>query len=290
MRRYRGYLKRKGLKDSSIKAYERRVSQFLQWTTEKGIIIKKTRYNDVIAYIAMQKKRGLTARSINQDQVAIRYYFESLGVKNNPATDIKVKGTPRSIPQNLLSEEQLQHLYESTDAGTPYRLRDKVMLGLFLFQGTSAGDVEAMKLKDVDVRSGKVTLTKKHKSNERILLLHPQQIIDFHTYIESARQQLNAKREIPSELLFFSSSSSSKLHNTLQRLANRLKKQHSIFSDYYQLRASVISNWMKEHNLREVQYRAGHRYVSSTERYQRGDVSELQELLKGFDPMQNRIP
>ena len=35
-----------------------------------------------------------------------------------------------------------------------------------------------------------------------------------------------------------------------------------------QIRASVISWWLKNYNLRQVQYMATHKYVSSTERYQ----------------------
>lgn len=285
MRRYRGYLKRKGLKETSIVAYQRRVSQFVQWLIENGITPNKTKYNDVISYISHQKRRGLTSRSINQDQVAIRYYFESKGVKNNPSTDIKVKGTPRAIPKDLLDENQLIEIYEGCVDGSTFRLRDKVMLGLMIFQGACAGDIQSMEPEDVDLKRGRITITKKLKSNERILALHPQQIIDFHHYIEKARPLLNLQRENQSEMLFTSSSTGSKIHNTLQRLAKRLKKQHPEFRDYLQLRASVISNWMKEHNLREVQYRAGHRYVSSTEKYKSADMSSLQNELRGFDPM-----
>ena len=41
------------------------------------------------------------------------------------------------------------------------------------------------------------------------------------------------------------------------------------------IRKSVIVNWLKQHNLRQVQYLAGHKYISSTERYV---VKDLQQL------------
>ena len=34
-----------------------------------------------------------------------------------------------------------------------------------------------------------------------------------------------------------------------------------------QIRASVITKWLRMYNLREVQYLVGHRYISSTESY-----------------------
>lgn len=39
--------------------------------------------------------------------------------------------------------------------------------------------------------------------------------------------------------------------------------------------ASVITNWLQYYNLREVQYMAGHKYVSSTERYRTDNLEDL---------------
>ena len=44
-----------------------------------------------------------------------------------------------------------------------------------------------------------------------------------------------------------------------------------------QVRASVIVKWLKMYNLREARYLAGHRYVSSTEKYKQNDLEGLQE-------------
>ncbi len=35
---------------------------------------------------------------------------------------------------------------------------------------------------------------------------------------------------------------------------------------------SVITNWLGKHGLRQVQYMAGHRFISSIERYQVGQI------------------
>ena len=42
-----------------------------------------------------------------------------------------------------------------------------------------------------------------------------------------------------------------------------------------QLRQSVITEWLKEKGLRQVQYMAGHRYVSNTERYLTTNLQDL---------------
>jgi integrase/recombinase XerD len=40
----------------------------------------------------------------------------------------------------------------------------------------------------------------------------------------------------------------------------------------------VITNWLKSYNIREVQYMAENRYISSTERYLQDDFENLYEL------------
>jgi integrase/recombinase XerD len=49
---------------------------------------------------------------------------------------------------------------------------------------------------------------------------------------------------------------------------------------------SVITNWLKKHSLRETQYLAGHKYVSSTARYQTTNLDDLQQALKDHHPLQ----
>jgi len=46
-----------------------------------------------------------------------------------------------------------------------------------------------------------------------------------------------------------------------------------------QIRQSVITEWLKEKNLRTVQYMAGHRYISSTERYKTSNLEDLKDAL-----------
>ena len=63
-------------------------------------------------------------------------------------------------------------------------------------------------------------------------------------------------------------------------LTKELKSQEESFINFKQVRTSVISHWLKSYNLREVQYMAGHRYVSSTERYL---VNHTEDLLADID-------
>ena len=52
-----------------------------------------------------------------------------------------------------------------------------------------------------------------------------------------------------------------------------------------QIRASVIAEWTRRYDVRIVQYMSGHKYVSSTERYQVTHLEDLQEQLRKFHPL-----
>jgi integrase/recombinase XerD len=52
-----------------------------------------------------------------------------------------------------------------------------------------------------------------------------------------------------------------------------------------EIRASVITNWLQHYNLREVQYMAGHKFVSSTERYRTDNLEDLQKELEKYHPL-----
>ena len=68
----------------------------------------------------------------------------------------------------------------------------------------------------------------------------------------------------------------------LKRLLRQLCPR---YRNFIQVRASVITCWIKQHGLRKAQYLAGHRYISSTEHYLHNDFEQLQNDLDLFHPL-----
>jgi len=69
-----------------------------------------------------------------------------------------------------------------------------------------------------------------------------------------------------------------------KRLSHEIRESNSDFINFKQVRTSVITQWLKQFNLREVQYMAGHRYVSSTEGYLVNQTEDLQADIDQFYP------
>lgn len=57
------------------------------------------------------------------------------------------------------------------------------------------------------------------------------------------------------------------LHNVMYALVQELQGINPGLTNALHIRGSVIINWLKLHNKRQVQYMAGHKYISSTEAY-----------------------
>lgn len=68
----------------------------------------------------------------------------------------------------------------------------------------------------------------------------------------------------------------------MQRQLRELNKK---VTNAKQVRSSVITHWLKQHHLRQVQYMAGHKYVSSTERYQLSNIDDLKNAVQEHHPM-----
>ena len=88
--------------------------------------------------------------------------------------------------------------------------------------------------------------------------------------------------------LFISINGSENIKNSLLHLFKEIQKTKPEILHAKQIRASVIVNWLKTNNLRQVQYMAGHKYVSSTERYQLDNLEKLQEKLEKYHPLNTK--
>lgn len=124
------------------------------------------------------------------------------------------------------------------------------------------------------------------RSNERTLKLEATQIMDIMEYQLQARNELLQLSGKQTDSYFVSIGTSDRFNNMIQKLIEKLHKQHSKVTTVNQIRTSVITHWLKLYNLRQVQYMAGHRYVSTTEGYLVNDFDDLSEEITKFHPME----
>jgi len=104
-------------------------------------------------------------------------------------------------------------------------------------------------------------------------------------YQLKTRGQLLEQSKKQSDTFFVSAGQSAHFRSIIQKLIAKLNLQNGTVSSAKQIRASVIINWLKLYNLRQLQYMAGHRFVSSTEAYLVNDINDLKEDVTKFHPI-----
>ena len=285
MTRFEEYLQEIGFKSETIYQHCNYASYFLAWIAAESLSLNQITYTDVLDFADYLKKGNKNINLINRMLLAVRYYFTYLQNENkisyNPAAGIRLKGETRSIPYDLLEKKELEYLYESYEIKDERTHRNKVITGLLAYQGLTREELETLRPEHLRLREGKIQIPQTGKLNGRILNLQPHQILDLQEYIVLIRPVLQRR----SERLFTGRYDLQDLKNTLLHLGHALKKISPKYKHAVQIRQSVITEWLKEKDLRTVQYMAGHRYVSSTERYQTRSLAELKEALAKYHPL-----
>ncbi|CAA0242815.1 Integrase/recombinase XerD family [Tenacibaculum maritimum] len=152
-----------------------------------------------------------------------------------------------------------------------------------MYQGLNTTELIHLELEDLQLYKGKVYIKSGARSNSRTLELKPWQVIEFLEYIKKIREEIITRKSIESNRVFIPNNA--RLGNTVQGIIKKLKKTNHKVTNIHQIRASVITNWLKHYNLRQVQVLAGHRYISSTERYVQDDLENLHEIVNNFHPI-----
>ncbi|MES1223644.1 MAG: site-specific integrase, partial [Bacteroidota bacterium] len=161
--------------------------------------------------------------------------------------------------------------------------RNKVILGLLIYQGLRVEEVAVNNLQDLQLREGRVTIHAQRRTAARTMRLESFQVYELMDYMHEIRRQFIEVHGV-SDKLFLQWKKGENFYGITQMMLSHLRKINSRIKNFEQIRTSVITAWLKQDDLRKVQYLAGHKYVSSTEKYKANDIDELQEDIKKFHP------
>ena len=300
--KFREWLQIKGYSSTTIETVIKATEYFMAWTEKENIMdVSETSHNDIIAYIQDYNLKGTGKKTIAHYILHLKKYFDWLvgegEIKDNPCSNIKIKGIQRKVLHEILPMEELEKLYngyatEISQKAVPMRLqtlarkRNKVIVGLLVYQGLRTEDVIRLQMSDVKLREGKIFVAGTKRSNERTLKLESHQVFDLLDYVNDTRKQILQHRKLdPStQELFLNLGDSNNRQNMMQMLLAHLKQMNGKVKTLEQLRASVIVHWLKLYNLRKVQVMAGHRYIGSTEAYKANDLDDLKEDIRNYHP------
>ena len=291
------YLKKEEFSQSSIKSYLFQCEKFLAWMEKENYHLIHFDYKKAVYYVNYLQKKHTNIKTMNHGITAIRHYFnyqiEEGNVSENPFAEIRVKGdkTKRML-QNLLSSDELEDLYYSYEIESKIDIRpqivlankrNKVMIGLMIYQGLSTTDMKRLKPEHIQPKKGKICVPSGKIGGRRELPLMPWQVLETLEYLNEIWPELVKRKKMTNEELF--PVTNGRLTDTVAHIIKKLRKVNQKVKNTHQIRASVIVNWLSKHNLRKVQIMAGHRKISTTERYVQEDLKQLQQIINTYHPL-----
>jgi integrase/recombinase XerD len=279
------YLQAKRYSASTINRYRLDEKIFTDWLSQEQLSGDDATYNDVIAFMRYLQEKGKSKKTIHARLNILRHYFTHLigegKRQDNPAAGVYVRGIVRKLPGNLLGREELEELHRRYQVQLNVDAAKKIMLGLLIYQGLQSEEITRLEAGHILLKEGKLFVKGTPHSNERWLPLQAHQVVELQQYLAANRfkEGIFLARPVRKD------ASVRNINNRMRHMIVQLQKLNPKVINVNQIRNSVITFWLQQYNLRQVQYMAGHKYVSSTERYQVLHTGDLQSELQKHHPM-----
>ena len=289
---FKEYLKtQKRYSENTLNEKEKQLQNWQQYcgTNQSFETITTT---ELLKIVELQKRK-YQPQTLNNQLLTIEQYFFYLidkGIrKEHPLKNFRIKTEKKPLIKGLLTEEELNKMYESYPTKghyggqfDVYKQRNKVILGLMVYQGLSSGSIAQIELKDIDLEKGTIYIAERLKTrlNPRNLPLEAVQIIELNTYLTQTRNHLL-------ELIKIDSGATKLIplgnKTKFSSITKNIKKQTEL-QDIQQLRNSRIALWLKQYNVRVVQYKAGYKRLLSLEQFKQDELESLKQAVAKYHP------
>lgn len=310
---FKSYLKNTEHSKTTIEHYYMHTMEFIDFLDKDNTEVDNCTEKEIMLYLQYLQKRKISQATKKIRIYALKQFFDyqiETGTRiNNPARRIKIKGVQKQKAYQVFTMQELQNIYQNYEVPkekdsrshhnwfAAYRLsreRNKVIIGLLIYQGITTAEVGRILLEDLDLRNGKIDIRGGRIGRDRTLELKSHQIMDLMEYQYKTRAELLKYQSNPdTKRLFLCTPPSGKTKteekgklNIFDAMTKELKQQYPKLINLQHIRTSVITYWLKKYNLRQVQYQAGHKNIYSTELYLVNDIDDLQTEINQYHPLQ----
>jgi len=261
---YLEYLRiEKGLSEKSIEVYQRDILEFSHFIKNFSVSrLARSHIRGFLCFLAEKQNQPITRR---RKLTSLKNYFAFLEnenlIKNSPVKNVAMPKVKEKEP-SYLTEQELKKLIKMVkEDKSRHQKRNKLMIRILIETGIRISELTNLNIADADCESKMITVVRKGGQK---------QSVPINTELANEIRKL-AKGRNASEPLLVSSFRKRITQRRVGMLVQKYLKLAGIIKpniSVHSLRHSFCSRLLEKGvNLKTIQILAGHKNISTTERY-----------------------
>ena len=271
------------LSPHTISSYRRDLDSFFTFLKEKHDSWEEVQDHHVRGFVAQERRRGLSARSIQRALSSIRSFFNYLldeeVVETNPAANISSPKSAQLLPK-ALDTDLVKRLLDFKPQGD-IEIRDKAMVELLYSSGLRLSELCGLNMDSISIKERSCRVVGKGNKTRDLPV--------GEKAIQSLRDWLLVRENISSDAnkaLFLNKNGKRISTRSVQLRLERLSKKRGLpMVNPHMLRHSFASHILESSgDLRAVQEMLGHSDIGTTQIYTKLDFQHLSKVYDDAHP------
>ena len=271
------------LSPHTISSYRRDLDSFFAFLKEKHESWEEVQDHHIRGFVAQERRRGLSARSIQRALSSIRSFFNYLldeeVVETNPAANISSPKSAQLLPK-ALDTDLVKRLLDFKPQGD-IEIRDKAMVELLYSSGLRLSELCGLNMDSISIKERSCRVVGKGNKTRDLPV--------GEKAIQSLRDWLLVRENISSDAnkaLFLNKNGKRISTRSVQLRLERLSKKRGLpMVNPHMLRHSFASHILESSgDLRAVQEMLGHSDIGTTQIYTKLDFQHLSKVYDDAHP------
>ena len=272
----------------TIRNYQAEIRQFIEFARAQGVTswteVDKRLVRRWLADLRMADYVPASiARRLSEVRAFCAFLVKDGLLEGNPLAGMASPKQTQHQPR-VLNVDEVLAILRAPDLATPQGLRDAAILEILYGSGIRLGELEGLKLNDVDLGRREIRVLGKG-NKERIALFGGGAARALHLYLSQGRPHLVGKQ--PSQALFLNRFGNRLGRVSITRIVARYAKQAGIERQVtpHALRHSFATHLVDQGvDIRLIQELLGHESPSTTQRYTHVSQARLHEVVRHAHP------
>lgn len=271
-----------GKSEETIKQYGSNVREFVNFIEKKYFKFQVGNLNKIelihikefLIYLTNEQgNKAITRRKKISVLKTFFKYLKSIGkIKTNPANDIDSIKVDKKIPKYFAIEE-CKDILSNVEGRN--KLRDEVIILLFLNSGMRLSELISLNVKDVqNIHENTITITGKGNKERNVYISQPVQ--------DKIQKYLSERPKVKTSALFVSERGNRISNRTVQQMIKKNIGVAGLIGKTHMLRHTFATQLYQsgKADLRQLQELLGHSDISTTTIYTQVAKKELQQIIE----------